>query len=151
MKNSLILLAFCVLCLFSCKTQDPVRDALLSRSGELVAPMAVTYDAKNSFAGALAVYWNASAPIEDGAISFQVQVSSDEYFFSGEGGTLIEKTVNVSSSPNDATIITGLTAGQSYFLRVAAVYPGPSRSEWSYLSNAAGKTVAVIPGVGLVE
>lgn len=151
MKYNIVILALCLACLVSCKTQDPVRDALLARSGELVAPMAVTYDAKNSYAGALAVYWNASAPIEDGALSFLVQVSTDEYFFSGEGGTLIEKTVNVSSSPNDATIITSLTAGQSYFLRVAAVYPGPSRSEWTYMSDASGKTVAVIPGVGIVE
>ena len=151
MKNSLFTLAVCIVCLISCKVSDPVRDALLARTDALTPPMAVTYDAKNSFSGGLAVYWNASAPIENGALSFQVQVSVDEYFFSGDGGTLIEKTVNVSSSPNDAIIITGLTAGQSYFLRVAAVYPGPSKSEWAYLSDTNGKTVAVIPGTGIVE
>ena len=151
MKNSLLFLAVCLACLVSCNVLDPVRDALLAKTDALTPPMAVTYDAKNSTSSALAVYWNASAPIENGALSFQVQVSTDEYFFSGEGGSLIDKTVNVSSSPNDAIIITGLTANQSYFLRVAAIYPGPSKSEWAYLSDASGKTVAVIPGTGIVE
>ena len=67
------------------------------------------------------------------------------------GGTLITRELPVSSSPNDAIMITGLTSGQSYFIRVAAVYPGPSRSEWAYLNGADGKPVAVIPGKGLVE
>ena len=84
-------------------------------------------------------------------MEFHIDVATDEFFFSGDGGTLISKDIPVSSSPNDAVLITGLTSGQSYFIRVAAIYPGPSKSEWAYLSGTDGKPVAVIPGQGLVE
>jgi len=148
MKKLLILFAAAAALLLSCRTSDPVRDALLERTENLSAPGAVTYDAPNSTSESLAVYWDASAPLGNGAISFLVQVSTDEYFYGGDGGSLIEKTVDTSSSPNDAVILTGLTAGQAYYLRVLAVYPGPSRSEWTYLTDNTGKTAAVIPGKG---
>lgn len=151
MKKPLIFLAAAAALLFSCRDSDPVREALLKRSENLSAPASVTYDAPNSTNVSLAVYWDATEPINNGAISFLVQVSNDEYFFNGDGGSLIERTVDISSSPNDAVIIGGLTSGQSYFLRVAATYPGPSRSDWAYLSDASGKTSAVIPGTGLVN
>lgn len=151
MKRFVFIIAALLSMLSACSNPDPVREALLKRSGELAAPKSVTYDGENSAAQMLAVYWDGEQAIKDGAVSFEIQVSTDEFFFSGEGGTLITKTLGISSSPNDAVIISGLTAGQEYFLRVAAVYPGPSKSEWAYLSNDSGKTCAVIPGKGLVE
>jgi hypothetical protein len=135
----------------SCGTKDPVRDLLLERTASLSAPESVTYDAPNSTATVLAIYWDATKALENGAVEFHVDVATDEFFFSGDGGTLITRDIPVSSSPNDAIMITGLTSGQSYFVRVAAVYPGPSKSEWAYLNGANGKPVAVIPGTGLVE
>lgn len=151
MKKPLVFLAAAAALLLSCQNSDPVREALLKRTENLSAPGSVTYDAPNSTNVSLAVYWDATEPIENGAVSFLVQVSNDEYFFNGDGGSLIEKTVDISSSPNDAVTIGGLTSGESYFLRVAAAYPGPSRSEWTYLSDETGKTSAVIPGTGLVK
>lgn len=135
----------------SCGTKDPVRDLLLERTASLSAPESVTYDAPNSKPTVLAIYWDATKALENGAVEFHVDVATDEFFFSGDGGTLITRDIPVSSSPNDAIMITGLTSGQSYFVRVAAVYPGPSKSEWAYLNGANGKPVAVIPGTGLVE
>ena len=135
----------------SCGTKDPVRDMLLERTASLSAPGQVTYDGPNSTATVLAIYWDATSALASGAVEFHIDVATDEFFFSGDGGTLISKVVPVSSSPNDAIMITGLTSGQSYYVRVAAVYPGPSKSEWAYLSGADGKPVAVIPGKGLVE
>lgn len=135
----------------SCGTKDPVRDLLLERTANLSAPEQVTYDAPNSTATVLAVYWDATAALDNGAVEFRIDVATDEFFFSGDGGTLITKDLPVSSSPNDAIMITGLTSGQSYFIRVAAIYPGPSKSEWAYLNGTDGKPVAVIPGQGLVE
>jgi len=148
MKKLLILLAASAALLLSCRNSDPVRDALLERTENLSAPGSVTYDAPNSTSTSLAVYWDASVPLENGAISFLVQASTDEYFYGGDGGALVEMTVDTSSSPNDAVIITGLADGEAYFLRVASVYPGPSQSEWAYLTDNSGKTAAVIPGKG---
>lgn len=150
MKHLAYILAALVLAA-SCRSTDPVRDLLLARTANLAAPADVTYDAPNSNATVLAVYWDATSALENGAVEFHIDVATDEFFFSGDGGTLITRDVPVSSSPNDAIMITGLTSGQSYFIRVAAVYPGPSRSEWAYLNGADGKPVAVIPGKGLVE
>jgi hypothetical protein len=140
-----------ILIAVSCGTRDPVRDLLLARTANLSAPESVTYDAPNSTATVLAVYWDATRALESGAVEFHIDVATDEFFFSGDGGTLITRDLPVSSSPNDAIMITGLTSGQSYFIRVAAVYPGPSKSEWAYLNGSNGKPVAVIPGTGLVE
>ena len=151
MKKILYLMAASIALFLSCQHPDPVRDALLARAGNLAVPREVTYDAVNSTDRILAVYWNATAALDGGAVSFTVQVSTDAYFFDGDGGSLISRQILVSDSPNDAIMVTGLTAGESYFLRVAAVYPGPARSEWVYLSGADGKPVAVIPGSGLVE
>ena len=150
MKNFAYILAALLLAA-SCRSSDPVRDLLLARTANLAAPEDVTYDAPNSKATVLAVYWDATSALENGAVEFHIDVATDEFFFSGDGGTLITRAVPVSSSPNDAIMITGLTSGEPYYVRVAAVYPGPSKSEWAYLNGTDGKPVAVIPGKGLVE
>lgn len=138
------LAAFALCC--SCTNSDPVRDALLARNATLACVSDVGYDAAGSSATSISVYWDASEPITMGAVSFKIQLSTDEYFFTGEGGTVIDGTVNISEFPNDAIRFTGLTAGQSYFVRVAAVYPGPSTTAWVYLSDSNGQPVAVTPG-----
>ncbi len=134
----------------SCGSSDPVRDLLLERTANLAAPEQLTYDGPNSTATVLAVYWDATEALKNGATEFRIDVATDEFFFSGDGGTLISRSLPVSSSPNDAIMITGLTSGQSYYVRVAAIYPGPSRSEWAYLNGADGKPAAVIPGQGVI-
>lgn len=147
MKRSVILAAVVLLLsAVSCQTHDPVRDMLLQLTSDLTPPESVAYDAPNSTATILSVYWDAATPMSFGAVEFCVEAATDEFFFSGEGGSLISCTVPVSSSPNDAVMLTGVTEGQAYYVRVAAVYPGPSKSDWTYLRDADGKLVAVIPG-----
>ena len=150
-RSVIIAAAMLMLAAASCTSSDPVRDLLLERTANLSAPEQLTYDAPNSTATVLAIYWDASAPLKNGAVEFHVDVATDEFFFSGDGGTLISKVIPVSSSPNDAVMITGLTSGQPYYVRVAAIYPGPSKSEWTYLNGADGKPAAVIPGTGLTR
>ena len=147
MKRSVILTAVVLLLSgVSCQTHDPVRDMLLQLTSDLTPPESVAYDAPNSTATILSVYWDAATPMSFGAVEFCVEAATDEFFFSGEGGSLLSRTVPVSSSPNDAVMITGVTEGQAYYVRVAAVYPGPSKSEWTYLCGTDGKPAAVIPG-----
>jgi len=150
-KYLAIILAAALSLLVSCENSDPVREALLKRNDSLPAPSAVSYDPVESSSTVLSIYWDAEAALEHGAIHFEIQASTDEYFFDGEGSTLISKTLAANASPNDAVMLSGVSANEEYFVRVSAVYPGPARSEWSFICASDGTPVAVVPGKGPVR
>lgn len=146
---SLIIPLMAVIC--SCENQDPVREEMLRRSANLPVVTDVGYDDQSSTSTSLAIYWEAQKAIDAGAISFSIQLSEDEYFFEGEGSTLKTYERKVSEYPSDAILISSLTSGQEYYVRVASVYIGPNRTEWANLCDSLGRQAPVIPGKGIVE
>lgn len=141
-----------ILAIFSsCENSDPVRDAMIERSKNLPTVGEVGYDNQSSTSTSMAIYWNAAESITAGAVSYKIQISDDEFFYEGEGGSVKTFERKSKDYPNDAILIIGLTAGQEYYVRVASVYPGPNRTAWVNLCDSKGKQAPVIPGKGIVE
>lgn len=155
MKRIIILAVSAMALAFTgCQHQDPVRDALIERAGNLATVSDVTYDASASTATTLSVYWDITDAIKAGASSFKVVVSEELFEFSdAEAGASNSKSFEVKSnaSPNDALRISGIVSGTPYYIKVAAVYPGPSTSAWVYLLGEDGEPAQVIAGQGIVK
>ena len=142
-----------VLMLAACSKNDPVRDALLEKVSNLETVKGVSYDDSYSTNTTLSIYWDAEAAIKAGAASFNIVVSEEMFEYVDESGATssLSFSVKVKDTPNDALLITkGIVAGTPYFVKVCAVYPGPAKSEWTYLLDDEGKPAQVIPGKGLI-
>lgn len=138
-----------------CQHQDPVRDALIEKAGNLATVSDITYDAAYSSSKVLSIYWNPESAINAGASSFKIVVSEELFEFSdAEAGASNSKTyeVKANATPNDALRITSdIVEGTPYYIKVAAVYPGPSTSAWVYLLGEDGEPAPVVAGQGIVK
>lgn len=142
-----------VLALSACTKSDPVREALVEKSNNLATVSDVTYDDLYSTSSLLSVFWVPDAAIEAGASSFTIVVSEEMFEFTDEDGASNALTFSVRAKdlPNNAIMISnGLVAGTGYYVKIAAVYPGPAKSEWVYLLGPDGKPAKVVPGVGII-
>lgn len=108
------------------------------------------YDDVNSSSNAVAFYWDATKAIKDGATSFSVQLAKEADFRDIDMyDATIGKTVQVSSSLNDAVIFTGLNEYDRYYARVRANYARSIFSDWTIL-KVDGELACVSVGHGLV-
>jgi len=95
-------------------------------------PTGLSFDATNSSATVLAVYWDAREALAAGATSFTVQTPPTV-----NGGDSYDNTVSQTLSKNsicDAAAFNKLTAGNTYYIRVRANYPNSVYSKWVYIN-----------------
>lgn len=140
----------------SCTKSDPVRDALLEKAGNLATVSDIQYDADYSTSTVLGLFWDNEAALDCGASSFSIVVSEEMFEFTDESGASNALTYTVKSSdvPNNAIMIAdrdGLVSGTAYYVKIAAVYPGPSKSAYVYLLGEDGQPAKVIAGKGIQE
>ena len=155
MKKLILAISIAAIAL-SCTKSDPVRDALLEKAGNLATVSDIQYDADYSNSTVLGLFWDNEAALDCGASSFSIVVSEEMFEFTDESGASNALTFTVKSSdvPNNAIMIAssqGLVSGTAYYVKIAAVYPGPSKSAYVYLLGEDGQPAKVIAGKGIQE
>lgn len=152
MKKIIPILFAASLFAISCEHEDPVRDSLYEKAGNLQTVSDVQYDDMYSRSDVLSVFWNGQEAIKAGASEFEIRISEElvEEGVEGDELTYLTYKVKVRDIPNDEVHMSeGIVPGTAYYVKVAACYPGPSTSAWTYLLGPDGKPAQVIPGEGI--
>ena len=140
-----ISLALASLSFFSCSKEG--LDTGIDPS--LPVPQKFTYDAENSNATTIAVYWDAAAAVKAGATGFTVQIPTGKTNGDNYDNTQ-SQTISTSASVYDAAIFSNLTEYDRHYVRVRANYPMSKYSEWVYLGLNGGATTFEV-GYGFID
>lgn len=97
------------------------------------APKEFTYDEIMSSSTAIAVYWDGSEAVANGATGFTVQIptelnNGDVY------DSQVSQTLLTSASVYEAATFSNLAEYERHYVRVRANYPNSVYSEWVYLT-----------------
>ena len=135
------------LSLNSClKQEEPV-----GFDSSLPGPEEVTYDEMNSTSEIIAVLWNPDKAVNNGAISFTVQLVKGV----DQEGDLYDSSISqvIQIDPEegmyDLTQFSNLTEGKIFYVRARANYLGSRFSQWQFATYD-GKPARIKVGKGIV-
>ncbi len=140
-----------VLVLAGCDIEKPY-EKISGVDKSKAAPIDVTLDEDGLSSTGISVYWDGSAAVQAGALSFTTQLVTEIGGAGDNYNTTLAKTsacVDDAGNINDAAIFSKLATGALYYVRVRANYAYSVCSEWSYLQRD-GSIIQVCVGKGVV-
>lgn len=145
MKKSIIIFAACLLALAAC-----TRETIMTRGGLDASKPGVTsfnYDEASSGAKVAGFTWTADKAVSAGATSYTIELTQDITTSEVENGTSITIVYTPETS---AAVSKDIKAGEYYYARIRANYPGFFYSNWTYLGSESNPQ-AVLVGTGVVD
>lgn len=145
MKKSIIIFAACLLALAAC-----TRETIMTRGGLDASKPGVTsfnYDEASSGATVAGFTWTADKAVSAGATSYTIELTKDITSSEVQNGTSITIVYTPETS---AAVSKDIKAGEYYYARIRANYPGFFYSNWTYLGSESNPQ-AVLVGTGVVE
>ena len=138
-------LAACLLALAAC-----TRETIMIRGGLDASKPGVTsfnYDEASSGAKVAGFTWTADKAVSAGATSYTIELTKDITTSEVQNGTSITIVYTPETS---AAVSKDIKAGEYYYARIRANYPGFFYSNWTYLGSESNPQ-AVLVGTGVVE
>lgn len=143
--NKIFTFAACLLALAACTKEKPNYTGGLDASKPAVASF--SYDEASSSAQTAGFTWTADQAVNAGATSYTIELTQDITTDAVENGT----SITIVETPNTAAVVSkGIKAGEYYYARIRANYPGFYYSNWTYLGSSSNPQ-AVLVGTGAVE
>ena len=144
--NRLFTLTACLLVLAAC---DKEKEYTVPGGLDATKPAVSSFEYNDAASGAKTAgfVWTADQAVAAGATSYTIELTQDISTDKVENGTSIT-IVNVPEL--SATVSKNIKAGEYYYARIRANYPGFFYSEWKYLGSGSNP-LAVLVGTGAVE
>ncbi|MBQ6555925.1 MAG: fibronectin type III domain-containing protein [Bacteroidales bacterium] len=146
-SNKIFTFAACLLALAACKKENPYQQIPGGLDASKPAVATFNYDEATSGAKVAGFTWDAAQAVAAGATSYTIELTQDVSINDVINGT----SVTIVEVPETAAVISkDIKAGDFYYARIRANYPGYFYSNWTYLGSASSP-MAVCVGTGVVD